>query len=194
MSENEKLRCWQSSELTNAVPIQADNLGARRVSYKYNLIMVWIVGIGRSLLSRFEFHISTNMCIEIRATSLTEDRDGRKLSIDETKEIVLKVLNGPEGFRVLKNIASKMDKHVDNDAGDGADRRLSHHLTVHFPDCVLSGEAECKEAILADLESSPDTGDGHCGGSTEEALRYSNIKMCRIMRRNPYGQTACNEP
>ena len=108
----------------------------------------------------------------LKAASLTEDRDGRKLSIDETKEIVLKVLNGPEGFRVLKNIASKMDKHVDNDAGDGADqsRRLSHHLTVHFPDCVLSGEAECKEAILADLESSPDLY-AHIGGYVEFETR-----------------------
>ena len=111
-----------------------------------------------------------------KAASLSEnspgDRDGRKLSIDETKEILLEILNGPEGFRVLKRVASKMDEDVDGDAEGGAEqsRRLGHHLTVHFPDCVLSGEAECKEAILADLESSPDLY-AHIGGYVEFETR-----------------------
>ena len=112
----------------------------------------------------------------LKAATLPEnspgDRDGRKLSIDETKEILLEILNGPEGFRVLKRIASKMDEDVDGDAEGGAEqsRRLGHHLTVHFPDCVLSGEAECKEAILADLESSPDLY-AHIGGYVEFETR-----------------------
>ena len=57
----------QSSELTDAVSIQADNLGACRVSYKHNLVVVRIVRIGRSLLSRFEFHVPADMCIKIGA-------------------------------------------------------------------------------------------------------------------------------
>jgi len=100
-------------------------------------------------------------------------RDGRKLSFDETKEILLKILNGPEGFRVLRDIAAKMDNDTD-DAAAGSDadqsRRLGHHLTVHFPDCVLAGEAECKEAILADLDSSPDLY-AHIGGYVEFETR-----------------------
>lgn len=107
-----------------------------------------------------------------RNLKAASDRDGRKLSIDETKEILLEILNGPEGFRVLKRIASKMDEDVDGDAEGGAEqsRRLGHHLTVHFPDCVLSGEAECKEAILADLQSSPDLY-AHIGGYVEFETR-----------------------
>ena len=107
-----------------------------------------------------------------KAASLSEnspgDRDGRKLSIDETKEILLEILNGPEGFRALKKIAAKMDEDVDGDAEGDAEqsRRLDHHLTVHFPDCVLLNEAECKEAILTDLESSPDLY-AHIGGYVE---------------------------
>ena len=108
----------------------------------------------------------------LNAASLSEnspgDRDGRKLSIDETKEILLEILNGPEGFRALKRIAAKMDEDVDGDAEGDAEqsRRLDHHLTVHFPDCVLLNEAECKEAILTDLESSPDLY-AHIGGYVE---------------------------
>mmetsp|Transcript_19498 Transcript_19498/g.46113 ORF Transcript_19498/g.46113 Transcript_19498/m.46113 type:complete len:297 (+) Transcript_19498:117-1007(+) len=100
-------------------------------------------------------------------------RDGRKLSFDETKEVLLKVLNGPEGFRVLRDIAAKMDSDA-GAAADGKDadqsRRLGHHLTVHFPDCVLAGEAECKEAILADLESNPNLY-SHIGGFVEFETR-----------------------
>ncbi len=110
---------------------------------------------------------------DLKVANSPAGRDGRKLSFDETKEVLLKVLNGPEGFRVLKNIAAKMDSDTDA-AADGKDadqsRRLGHHLTVHFPDCVLAGEAECKEAILADLESNPDLY-AHIGGFVEFETR-----------------------
>ena len=110
---------------------------------------------------------------DLKVANSPAGRDGRKLSFDETKEVLLKVLNGPEGFRVLKTIAAKMDSDA-GAAADGEDaeqsRRLGHHLTVHFPDCVLAGEAECKEAILADLESNPDLYQ-HIGGFVEFETR-----------------------
>jgi len=99
--------------------------------------------------------------------------DGHKLSVDETKDVLLKVLNGPEGLRLLKDIAAKMGSEADaHTAGDDADqsRRLGHLLTVHFPDCVLVGEAECKDAILAELASSPDLY-AHIGGFVEFETR-----------------------
>ena len=110
---------------------------------------------------------------DLKVATSPAGRDGRKLSFDETKEVLLKVLNGPEGFRVLRDIAAKMDSDA-GAAADGKDadqsRRLGHHLTVHFPDCVLAGEAECKEAILADLESHPDLY-SHIGGFVEFETR-----------------------
>jgi len=110
---------------------------------------------------------------DLKVATSPAGRDGRKLSFDETKEVLLKVLNGPEGFRVLRDIAAKMDSDA-GAAADGKDadqsRRLGHHLTVHFPDCVLAGEAECKEAILADLESNPLLY-SHIGGFVEFETR-----------------------
>ena len=110
----------------------------------------------------------------IRVANSKGGRDvGHKLSVDETKGVLLKVLNGPEGLRLLKDIAAKMDSEADaHTAGDDADqsRRLGHLLTVHFPDCVLVGEAECKDAILAELASSPDLY-AHIGGFVEFETR-----------------------
>ena len=106
---------------------------------------------------------------KIRDVNSPAGRDGHKLSVDETKDVLLKVLNGPEGLRLLKEIAAKMDSEADaHAAADDADqsRRLGHLLTVHFPDCVLVGEAECKDAILAELASSPDLY-AHIGGFVE---------------------------
>jgi len=110
----------------------------------------------------------------IRVANSKGGRDvGHKLSVDETKGVLLKVLNGPEGLRLLKDIAAKMGSEADaHTAGDDADqsRRLGHLLTVHFPDCVLVGEAECKDAILAELASSPDLY-AHIGGFVEFETR-----------------------
>ena len=114
----------------------------------------------------------------IRVANSKGGRDvGHKLSVDETKGVLLKVLNGPEGLRLLKDIAAKMDSEADvHAAGDDADqsRRLGHLLTVHFPDCVLVGEAECKDAILAELASSPDLY-AHIGGFVEFETRKKRV-------------------
>ena len=108
---------------------------------------------------------------DLKVATSPAGRDGRKLSFDETKEVLLKVLNGPEGFRVLRDIAAKSDAGAAVDGKDAdQSRRLGHHLTVHFPDCVLAGEAECKEAILADLESNPGLY-SHIGGFVEFETR-----------------------
>ena len=115
--------------------------------------------------------------IRVANSPAGRDRDGHKLSVDETKDVLLKVLNGPEGLRLLKDIAAKMGSEADaHTAGDDADqsRRLGHLLTVHFPDCVLVGVAECKDAILAELASSPDLY-AHIGGFVEFETRKKRV-------------------
>mmetsp|Transcript_3443 Transcript_3443/g.9799 ORF Transcript_3443/g.9799 Transcript_3443/m.9799 type:complete len:203 (-) Transcript_3443:243-851(-) len=51
----------------DTVSIQADNLGTGRVCSEYHLVMVWVVGVGRSLLPCLKLHIAANVCVEVGA-------------------------------------------------------------------------------------------------------------------------------